>query len=307
MVTSKKKSPGERIFTVVNYLVFALFTLICIFPFYYLFINSISDNQLVTRGLITFYPKGIHLENYAKVLKLKGFGQAVWISVARTVLGTSLSVVCTAFMGYAVSRREMWGRKVWYRFIIATMYFSAGMIPYFLTMKSLHLLNNFLIYIIPGLLSPYYMILIKTYIESLPPSLEESAELDGAGYLVRFFRIVLPLCTPIIATVATFMAVGHWNAFSDTLLYVTDTDLFTLQYILNQYLNEATSLAQLLQSQAAEGGGMSSDAIQAMSRQLSPSSVRMTVSMVVVFPILFVYPFFQRYFVKGIMVGAIKG
>lgn len=247
------------------------------------------------------------MENYAKVLKLKGFGQAVWISVARTVLGTSLSVVCTAFMGYAVSRREMWGRKVWYRFIIATMYFSAGMIPYFLTMKSLHLLNNFLIYIIPGLLSPYYMILIKTYIESLPPSLEESAELDGAGYLVRFFRIVLPLCTPIIATVATFMAVGHWNAFSDTLLYVTDTDLFTLQYILNQYLNEATSLAQLLQSQAAEGGGMSSDAIQAMSRQLSPSSVRMTVSMVVVFPILFVYPFFQRYFVKGIMVGAIKG
>ena len=207
----------------------------------------------------------------------------------------------TSFLGYALTRRELWMRKVWYRFVIITMYFNAGIIPWFITMKNLHLTNNFLAYILPGIISPFSLMLFKTYVESIPDSMEESAELDGAGYLVRYFKIIMPLSKPILATLVIFSAVGHWNSFMDTVFLMTDSKLFTLQYVLYQYLNEASSLADMLMSMQANGELID------VTKLLTPTSVKMTVSMVVVLPILFVYPFFQRYFVGGIMVGAVKG
>ena len=291
---------ASRAFDVVNYLVFGIFTLMCVYPFYYIFINTISDNTLTARGLVMFYPIGVHFSNYVQVLKIAGLAQATLISVARTVLGTGLTVFASAFVGYLVTKEKMWHRKFWYRFIIATMYFNAGIIPWYILMMNLHLTNNFLAYIIPGIVSPFNIILVKTYVESIPAALEESAQIDSAGYWTRFTRIVLPLCTPILATVTVFSAVGQWNSFQDTLFLMTDRNLYTLQFLLYRYINESNALATILKN---TNGAVNVN----ISLVQTPTSVRMTVTMIVVAPILLVYPFFQRYFVGGIMIGAVKG
>ena len=169
-------------------------------------------------------------------------------------------------------------------------------------MRNLHLTNNFLAYVIPSIVQPFNIILIKTYIESTPKELQEAAEIDGAGVLRVFLQVVLPISKPILATVAIFAAVGQWNSFQDTLILMTDDSLYTLQYTLYQYINQASSLAKMVEANA---GDLS--AVANLATQQTPMSVRMTVSVVVVFPILLVYPIFQRYFVKGIMIGAVKG
>ena len=301
MKKKRHAGPGEIAFSAGNYLLMLVFTLLCIFPFYYLFINTISDNTLVSKGLITFFPKGIHFANYKKIFEIRGLVNSLMISVARTVLGTFLTLFGTTFLGYAFSRKELWHRTWCYRFVIVTMYFNAGIIPWYINMKNLGLTNNFLAYIIPGIVSPFSLVLFKTYVESIPPSLEESAQLDGAGYMKRYFHLIIPLCKPIIATLAVFSAVGQWNSFTDTLFLMTDTKLYSLQYTLSQYLNESNALAESLRQAASDGMQVNLSAV------LTPTSVKMTVSMVAVIRILLVYPFFQRYFVNGIMIGAVKG
>ena len=299
-----KLTVGDVVFNFFNYTFFILFTLLCAFPFYYMIINSISANDLAGAGRILFIPRGIHFDNYVSVFNLRGLPMAAFISFSRTVLGTSLSVVFTGFLGFAISRTELWGRKIWYRFFVITMFFNAGLIPWFMTMRSLGLTNTFLVYII-GFINPFNLILVKTYIENaVPASIQESAEIDGAGYLTLYFKILMPLCKPILATIAIFTAVGHWNSFMDTVFLITNTRLFTLQYVLYQYLNEAQALVSMMRAAAMAGGG---GGIQETARLLTPTSVRMTVSIVIMLPIMLVYPFFQRYFVKGIMVGAVKG
>ena len=297
IVNSRKKQ--DRIFNIINYTIFGIFTLLCVIPFYYLFINTISDNDLVRRGLIRLIPKGFHLNNYVEVFKLRGLGQAAIISISRTLSGTALTVLSSAFVGYLMTKNNMWGRKFWYRYIIVTMYFSAGLIPWYMNMVMLGLLNNFLAYIIPGMVAPFSVILVKTYIESIPASLEESASIDGAGTVTIFSKIILPLTKPILATIAIFAAVGHWNSFLDTLFLMTNEKLFSLQFVLWRYLNEANYLASIMRS----GTTAAVNASQA----LTPRTIQMTISMVVIFPILCTYPFMQRFFIKGIMVGAIKG
>ena len=201
-----KKTPGDRVFDVINYTIFAIFTLICIFPFYYLFINTISDNNLVQRGLINFWPRGVNFDNYIRILQVNDLFQSIWITFARTVLGTGLMVGASAMVGYLVTRQEMWGRSVWYRFIVITMYFNAGIIPWFLNMSMLGLTNNFLAYIIPGIVAPYNIILVKTYIESsIPMELQETAKLDGATSMQIFLKVIWPLSKPILATIAIFL------------------------------------------------------------------------------------------------------
>lgn len=296
----KKQTAGDAVFHTVNYFVFAVIALLCIFPFYYLFINTISSNDLSSRGFITFFPKEIHFSNYAQVLHIPGFGQAGLVSLGRTVIGTALAVCGAAFLGFLFTKQEMWARKFWYRFIIVTMYFNAGIIPWYITMLNLHLTNNFLAYILPAIVSPFFIILVKTFVESLPAALQESAQIDGAGYWIIFTRIVFPLITPIVATIAIFSAVGQWNSFTDTLFLMTDQNLFTLQFVLYKYMNEASSLAAIVRNSS---GGQGLD----LANLQTPTSIRTTVSMIVVLPILLVYPYFQRFFVKGIMIGAVKG
>jgi len=297
-----KLTKGDITFNIINYAVFILITLICVYPFYYIFINTISANDLSENGWIIFYPQKIHFNNYADNLKISGFGQAALVSVARTVLATAGTLFGSALLGFLFTK-NMWHRKFWYRYLIITMYFNAGLIPWFMTMKTLNLTNNFLAYVIPAIVSPFNIILVKTYIESTPISLQEAAEIDGAGILTIFTKIILPLSKPILATIAIFSAVGQWNMFSDTLLLMTDSHLYTLQYILYVYLNQASSLAAMVQ-QTTNGD---TTAIVNAANTVTATSIKMTITMVVIFPILFVYPFFQKYFTKGIMIGAVKG
>lgn len=305
MTTAKKRhlTGTDVVFNIINYSVFFLFTLICVYPFYYLIINTISSNQLSANGEINFLPREIQFQNYVSIFKLKGLPQSMLISVLRTVIGTVCTVFASAFLGFMFTQQKMWKRKFWYRFVVITMYFNAGLIPGFILMYNLHLTNNFLVYILPGIVQPFNIILAKTFIESTPKSLQEAAEIDGAGILRIFFTIVLPISVPILATIAIFCAVGQWNSFQDTLIYVTDSRLYPLQYLLYTYLNASNSLAQLIRNNPS----MSGSAIASLANRQTPTSVRMTISVIVVIPILVVYPWLQRYFVKGIMIGAVKG
>ena len=296
----KKIRLGDATFSIVNYVFLGLITIICFYPFYYLIINSISANDLSAAGKIILFPQKIHFGNYKKVLQLSGLIQAVWISIARTVLGTVCTVLASAFLGFMFTQEKMWKRKIWYRFVVITMYFNAGMIPMYITMKNLHLTNTFWVYILPVIVQPFNIILVKTYVESIPKSLQEAAEIDGAGLMTIFRKIILPTSKPILATVAIFAAVGQWNSFQDTLLYVTDQKLYSLQYLLYTYINQANSIASMAKSSGTAN-------LANVATTLTATSVRMTVAVVVVLPILFVYPFFQKYFVKGIMIGSVKG
>lgn len=298
-----KKTKGDIVFGILNYAVFGLFTLICFYPFYYLIINSVSANDLSSNGSINFLPSQLHLENYKQVLQLKGLGLAALVSVGRTIIGTICTVLASAFLGFMFTQERMWRRKLWYRLMVVTMYFNAGLIPMFLTMQNLHLTNSFWAYVIPVIVQPFNIILVKTYMESIPRSLQEAAEIDGAGIMKVFLKIILPTSTPILATIAIFAAVAQWNSFQDTLIYVTDQKLYSLQYILYQYINQANSLATMVKNSS---GGTNLN-MAALATQQTPTSIRMTVSVIVVMPILFIYPMFQRYFVKGIMIGSVKG
>ena len=296
-----KLSKWDIAFNIFNYTLLILITVACMFPFYYLFINTISSNELVRLGRIQLFPQDIHLENYVQVFKMNGIADGLLVSISRTALGTLWTVTGCAFLGYLVTKREMWLRTLWYRLIIVTMYFSAGLIPWYMNLKSLGFLDNFWVYVIPGLVSPYNVILVKTFIESLPSSLEESAMLDGAGYTRLFASVIVPLIMPILATLCIFSAVGQWNSFTDTMMLMPDGNFYTLQYLLYKYQHEAQSLAALVRTTQNVG------AVANLAIKQTALSVQMTVAMVVVFPILLVYPFFQRYFVKGIMIGAVKG
>ncbi len=293
---------GSIVFTIVNYTVFLALAFICAYPFYYLIINSISANDLAALGEVRWLPTGIHLSNYEQVFQLGGLSQAAVVSVGRTVIGTVATVLASAFLGFMFTQSRMWGRQFWYRFIIVTMYFSAGLIPVFIIIRNLGLTNNFWVYVLPFIVQPFFIILVKTYVEAMPAELQEAAEMDGANILQVFFRIYLPNMTPILATVAIFSAVAQWNSFQDTLIYITDQSLYTLQYLLYMFINQANSLAQAMQN----SGGNVTAIIDAATSQ-TPTSIRMTISVIVILPIIFVYPLFQRFFVKGIMLGAVKG
>lgn len=297
-----KMSAADRAVGVVCYIIFSIAALICLYPFYYILINTVSANDISARGDVLFWPKGFHLHNYISAFRIEGLFQSVKISVGRTVIGTTLTVFASAFLGFMFTQEKMWHRKLWYRLVVATMYFNAGIIPWFLVMKTMHLTNNFWGYILPAIVSPFNLILTKTFIESIPKELQEAAEIDGAGILKVFFQVMIPVIKPIMATVAIFSAVNQWNAFQDTLLLVTDTKLYPLQFVLYQYLNQASSLASLAQSTTST----TSLAAAAATTQTT-TSVRMTITVIVVLPIMLVYPIFQRYFVKGIMIGAVKG
>ena len=278
----KKLRTSDISFNIVNYLVFIIITLICVYPFYYMIINTISSNELSASGTINFLPKEIHLNNYKQVLGLSGLPTAALISVGRTVIGTICTVLASAFLGFIFTQQQLWHRKFWYRFFVITMYFNAGLIPMFVTMQTLHLTNTFWVYILPAIVQPFNIILVKTYIESMPKSLQEAAEIDGAGIMTIFGKIILPTAKPILATVAIFSAVNQWNSFQDTLIYITDQKLYSLQYLLYTYINQASSLAAMVRN---SGVGTISSAV--LANQQTPTSIRMTVSVIVVLPILF--------------------
>jgi putative aldouronate transport system permease protein len=296
----ERNSPGNIIFSIINYGLLFLFFLVCTYPFYYVFIYSISDPYAAARGWgVILWPIKPTLKNYAEIFKIKGIAPATMISVLRTVIGTAITVTCCSFFGYLVTK-PMYGRKFIYRFVIATMYFSAGLIPYYLTIRTYGLFNSFLVYVVPSALSAFYIILFKTFIEQIPPSMEEAALMEGAGYIRIYRSVIFPLSLPIVATITVFCAVGQWNSWFDNYIYVSNPALATLQL----KLYELIQAAEVLAGQANRT--VTTDVVT-LSKNITPLSIRMTLTMVVTFPIILVYPFMQRFFVKGIMMGAVKG
>ena len=284
------------VFDVINVFVLGLVAFLCAYPFYYLIIYSLSNSTEVARTDIWLLPAGFTLYNYEVLLKDPDIWQAFFVSAARTVIGTVLTVFCSAFLAYLLTRRELPCRKFFYRMTVLTMYLNAGLIPYFIIMKNYGLKNNFLLYVIPGAIGAYFVILIKTYMESLPSELAEAATVDGAGPFTIFYKIIMPVCKPILASVSVFSAVNQWNSWQDNFYLVRERSLKTLQL----YLVEMLSTLDMT---------LINDVNTALEQMQKTSSLSMKacIAVVTMLPVMLVYPFFQKYFVKGIMVGSIKG
>ncbi len=295
------KSWREYLFQFANSGTLLIFAFLCVYPFYFIIINSLSHPTESAKG-IYFFPREITLSSYEQLMQIPTIFQSVFISVARTVVGTIVTVFCSAFVGYMVTKKELPFRSFIYRLIIITMFFSSGLIPWYMLMKTLYLKNNFLLYVLPGAVSAFFIILVKTYIESLPSTLEESAQIDGAGILTIFFKIIFPLSLPIIACIAVFTAVGQWNSWADNFYLVTDSSLNTLQYLL--YTNLKSNMADIMRTSAS---GTTLGADLASTGRVTPMSIRYAITVITVIPVMLIYPFMQKYFVKGIMLGAIKG
>jgi len=295
-----KKSLSRKLFEIVNAIILFSFVFLCLYPFWYIIIVSVSSPLAVARGFYLF-PTTIEFTTYELLFQRDDLLGAFFISTMRTFIGTFITILLSSFAAYLVTKEEMFYRKFVYRFIIISMYLSAGLIPWFITMRAYGLSNNFFVYIIPGAFNAFFIILIKTFIEQLPAAIEESASIDGANFLTIFFVMILPLSKPIIATVAVFAAVGQWNSWMDNFFLVHDRSLQTIQLVLYNYMEEATRIAQSMRLM----GGAMSDTSQRMN--ITAINVRMAATVITVFPILMVYPFLQKYFVKGIMLGAIKG
>ncbi|MDE7183711.1 MAG: carbohydrate ABC transporter permease [Lachnospiraceae bacterium] len=272
--------------------VFIFLIIITLYPFLNVLAISFNDPIDTMRNINMVIPRQFTLSNYVYIFEENNLIAPLLLSVLRTVLGAGIGVVCTAMLAYVLSRKDFYFNKIFTLLFVVTMYVSGGLIPeYLLLMRTLGLGNNFLVYIIPGLIWVYNVILVRSFIEGLPIALQEAARVDGANDFIIWGRIILPLCKPVLATVGLFVAVGQWNSFMDTYLYAKE--LPTLQYVLYQIMETATIK---IDPHAAEQ----------MKNAVSPLSVRMAITIVATVPILIVYPFLQKYFVGGMTVGAVK-
>lgn len=284
------------VFETVNALLMLLVLVVTLYPFLNVLAIALNQSQDTVRGGITVYPRAFTLQNFQTIFAYGNIPQAFLISVLRTVVGTLLSLAACAMVAYVLSRRDFLGRGFFSKFLAITLYVSGGLIPGFLLMRDLHLINTFWVYVLPGMVNAFNIFMIRSYIDGLPIELQESARLDGANDLVIFFRIVLPLCAPVLATVALFIAVGQWNSWFDTYLYnSSNPKLSTLQF----------ELMKILQSTQAGADAAHSNEFKV--QQITPDSIKMAITIVTIVPILAVYPFLQRYFVRGMTLGAVKG
>jgi len=294
----KGKSRGDIILDIIVYATLALVFVVTFYPFWNIFIISINDANDTIRGGLYFWPRVFTMDSYRAVLSDAAIINSIYVTVARTVIGTVISLLFTTMVAYSLSKRELVGRKFFNTLFIFTMYFGGGLIPFYMVLKSLNLIDSFWVYIFPGMIGVFNLILIRTYIEGLPQEMEESALIDGTNEIIVFIKIILPLCKPVLATVTLFVAVGHWNSWFDSYVFTYNPKLVTLQAALVKILNQYQT------------GGMQSTAeLFASSQKRSPvssDSIRMATTMVATLPIVFIYPFLQRYFVKGIMIGAVK-
>ncbi|MCS7202030.1 MAG: carbohydrate ABC transporter permease [Dictyoglomus sp.] len=293
-----KRSLGDKIFDVINYSLMVLLVVVTIYPFLYVLAVSLNDPFDAIKGGITIFPRVFTLDNYREIFNYPLIGQAALISTLRTVIGTIVSVVSTAMVAYVLSRRDFFANKFVTILFLITMYVGGGLVPEYLLIRSLGLMNKFLVYILPGLLNPFNIILVRAYIDQLPMELQESAMIDGANDITIFFKVVFPLCLPVLATIALFIAVGHWNSWFDTYLYCGGNKaLTTLQYELQKILANAAASSTIDYYSIL-------DPMKTM--RVTPQSLRMAMTIITTLPIIFVYPFLQKYFIKGMTLGAIK-
>lgn len=291
----KKKSIGDRIFTICNTIFMVSFVIITLYPVLNTLAISLNDGIDAVRGGIHLIPRKFTWQNYYTVLHKQNMVTGAYITVLRTIVGTLLALVTNALLAFIVSRKRFLFKSQLSLFWVITMYVNGGLIPVFLLYKNLHLTGTFWVYVIPGAVSAFNMLVLRTYMVGLPDSLEESAQLDGAGYMTIFVKIISPLCKPVYATVALFVAVGQWNSWFDAMLYNRMSDKYTtLQY----------ELMKLLSSVMQQSG--SADSMRNAANSITPASIRAAATIATMLPIVCLYPFLQRYFVTGLTIGGVK-
>ncbi|WP_238655430.1 carbohydrate ABC transporter permease [Paenibacillus piscarius] len=290
------------LFTTFNTVFMLCLVVVTLYPFINTIAVSFNEGNDTIRGGIYLWPRAWTLQNYKAIFASGTIFDAFWISVSRTVLSTILNIFLTTMLAYTLSRREYVFRKLITVVFVLTMYFSAGLIPNYFLIKDLGLLNSFWVYVIPSMVSAFNMIVIRTYIGTIPESLMESARIDGAGDFKIFMRVVFPLCKPVLATIALFVAVGAWNAWFDAFIYTSSRQhLSTLQYELMKLLS--STMNSNGNPTVSNGVGMDQNSARAM---VTPISIRAAITVVASVPILMVYPFMQKYFVVGLNVGSVK-
>lgn len=290
----RKKSKSDKIFDVFVALVMAVIVITCLYPFYLAVIMSFNEGLDAQRGGIYLWPRMFTLENYKKLFTDGTWGRAFFVTLARTVVGTTMTVFFTLVVAYGLSFKDLVFRKAYYGIFIFAMYFSGGVIPYYILLRSLHLLNTFWVYVVPGCLSLFYIIVATSFFQEIPKELGESARLDGAGEFKIFRSIILPISKPLMATIAIFTSVGHWNAWYESAFFVTNKGLRTLGYLMISVIN------------SSRASTVKGDASMQAAANTTTLSIQLAAMVIAVFPILCVYPFFQRYFVTGMTVGAVK-
>lgn len=290
-----RRSTGDIVFDIINCIVLTLALIIMLYPLINTVAVSFNDGTDSLRGGIYLWPRMFTFKNYKTVLQKQNMFTAAKITVLRTVIGTVTSTVVTAMLAYVLSRKNFIFKRSLSLLYVITMYVSGGLIPVFLVYKALGLTNSFWVYIIPGMVSAFNMLVLRTYMNGLPESLCESAEIDGAGHFTIFFRIVFPLCMPVIATVALFTAVYQWNSWFDAMLYNRMSDnLTTLQYELMKLLSSVTN------------NSASAETMKETNNLVTPTSVRTAATVITALPIVCLYPFLQKYFVAGLTIGGVK-
>lgn len=296
-----RKGPGEIVFECVNYVLLTLIALSMLYPFIYVLAISLNDANDSQLGGIWLYPRALSFESYAIIFSDPSLLQAVWISVARTVLGTVLTVIGCSMFAYVFIRNEFVLYKPMKGFFFFAMFFGGGgLIPTYMLYLKLGLYDSFWVYIIPSIINLWYVTLFRTYFRSVPGELLEAARIDGAGEFQVFTQVLLPVCKPIVATITLFSAVAQWNSYRDTLYYTISENLRTLQYIVMQIIKKAEGSNMIDRKEMMEmfhGNASAAD----------PVSLRMAITICTVVPIVLVYPFLQKYFMKGMMIGSMKG
>lgn len=289
----KMKPTEDKILDILCYIFFALVIFICLYPFYYIIILSFNEGIDASMGGIYWWPRKFTLENYEKFFTDSKWLRGLLISISSTVLGTIISVFFTVLVAYALSFKDLKNRKFYMTMIIVCMYFSGGIIPYFSLLRFLKISNTYLVYLIPGALNIFFILIGTTFFEGIPGSLRESAKIDGAGELKVFTRIILPISKPFLATAVLFIGVGKWNNWHDCTFYIQNNNLRNLAYLMMQVINSTQVSAT-----AMEFGASSTT-----TTSLSIQTAAMVVATV---PIMCVYPFLQKYFVTGMMIGSVK-
>ena len=292
------QSRGDKIFHFFNNFVMFLLLFITLYPFWYTFAISFNDGTDALRGGIYFWPRVFTLDNYRAVFQNRNLINGFIVSISRTVVGTFVFVLFTGMVAFAMSKNYLKFRKLYMTIGVITLFFSGGLIPYFLLIRDLGLRNNFLVYIIPNMFGFWNMVIMMTFFKQLPSELSESAEIDGAGDVRIFLSIILPLSKPILATMALFHGVFQWNEFFSAVLFIDSQALLPIQTILFRIVAEAEAHTMLAQVNLPD--------IVAQ-RRLTSQSVTLATMVVTTVPIILVYPFLQKYFVKGMLIGSVKG
>lgn len=294
----KKKNREDFLFDLINNGLLILIALVTLYPFYYILVLSLNEGNDAVLGGIYLFPRAFTLENYKEFFTDASWVRSLWVTAARTVVGTAIGVLFTCMVSYALSRIDLLGRKLYIKLVIFAMHFSGGIIPFYILLKGLGLINTFQVYVIPGALNMFFVLVGMSFFQGVPTELIESAYLDGASEGKTFLQIVLPISMPLIATMTLFIAVNHWNSWIDSAYYVQNNDLRTLAYkmreVINQSMTPTTTDSTTLQYASSHA-------------KTTTTSLQMAAMIVSVAPILCVYPFLQKYFTQGMMLGAVKG